>query len=95
MLPAPSRPRARTPATPAVRSWRRLLAVFLVAAAAGEPGAARDGRPNIVVILSDDQGYADLGSNPHHRPEVATPHLDALAREGVRLTQGYISGPVC
>lgn len=51
--------------------------------------------PNIVVILSDDQGYADISFNPHHPKEVSTPHLDALARESVFFSQGYISGNVC
>lgn len=51
--------------------------------------------PNIVVILTDDQGYADISLNPHHPREVSTPHMDSLAREGVVFTQGYISGPVC
>ena len=52
-------------------------------------------QPNIVVILTDDQGYADIGLNPLHREEVATPHMDALASDGVQFSQGYISGPVC
>lgn len=52
-------------------------------------------RPNIVVIISDDQGYADISFNPRHPREVSTPHMDALAREGVFFTQGYISGNVC
>ena len=51
--------------------------------------------PNIVVILSDDQGYADVSFNPHHPKEVSTPNIDALARGGVICTQGYISGNVC
>ena len=64
------------------------FAAMLAAAPAPRP-------PNIVVILSDDQGYADLGFNPHHPTEVVTPHLDALAREGVFFTQAYITGNVC
>jgi len=52
-------------------------------------------RPNIVVILSDDQGYADVGFNPHHPKEVSTPHTDALARRSVQCTQGYTTGHVC
>jgi arylsulfatase A-like enzyme len=52
-------------------------------------------RPNIVVILTDDQGYADISFNPHHPKEVSTPHMDALAREGIFFTQAYISGNVC
>ena len=51
--------------------------------------------PNIVVILTDDQGYADISYNPLHSPEVFTPNMDALAREGVFFTQGYITGNVC
>ena len=51
--------------------------------------------PNIVVILTDDQGYADISLNPHHPREVATPHMDALAARGVMFSQGYTSGNVC
>lgn len=56
--------------------------------------AAAD-RPNIVIILTDDQGYADISFNPKHPKEVSTPHMDALAREGVFFTQAYTSGHVC
>ena len=52
-------------------------------------------RPNIVVILTDDQGYADISFNPKHAKEVATPHTDALAGEGVFFSQAYTSGAVC
>jgi arylsulfatase A-like enzyme len=51
--------------------------------------------PNVVVILSDDQGYADISFNPQHPSEVSTPHLDSLARESVFFSQGYITGNVC
>jgi arylsulfatase A-like enzyme len=57
--------------------------------------AATPRPPNIVVIISDDQGYADIGFNPHHPKEVSTPRLDALAREGVWFSQAYITGNVC
>ena len=52
-------------------------------------------KPNIVVILTDDQGYADISFNPHHPEEVSTPNLDKLAREGVFFSQAYTSGHVC
>jgi arylsulfatase A-like enzyme len=52
-------------------------------------------RPNIVVLLTDDQGYADISFNPNHPKEVFTPNMDALAREGVFFTQAYTSGAVC
>jgi len=57
--------------------------------------AFADTPPNIVVIMTDDQGYADFSYNPHHGAEVSTPHLDALAREAVYFSQGYTTGPVC
>ncbi len=49
--------------------------------------------PNIVLIVSDDQGYHDLGS--YGNEEIITPHLDQLAKEGVRLTSFYVSWPAC
>jgi arylsulfatase A-like enzyme len=51
-------------------------------------------RPNIVVIVSDDQGYADSSCYEHPK-EVDTPNIDGLAGEGVRFTSGYASGYVC
>ncbi len=51
--------------------------------------------PNIVIILTDDQGYADLSDNPNHPKEVATPNIDQLAAEGIFFTQAYTSGAVC
>ncbi len=51
--------------------------------------------PNIVIILTDDQGYADISLNPQHPKEVSTPNMDALARDGVVFSQGYTSGHVC
>lgn len=50
-------------------------------------------RPNILVILADDLGAADLGV--YGSPDIATPHLDQLAASGVRFTQGYSAGAVC
>ena len=52
-------------------------------------------KPNIVIILTDDQGYADVSYNPHSPPEVSTPNIDALARSSVICTHGYTSGHVC
>lgn len=52
-------------------------------------------QPNIVVILTDDQGYADISLNPHHPKEVSTPNMDALAADGVVFSQAYTSGHVC
>jgi arylsulfatase A-like enzyme len=52
-----------------------------------------DRRPNIVVIVGDDMGYADLGC--HGGKDIPTPRIDSLARSGVRCTNGYVSCPVC
>ncbi len=51
--------------------------------------------PNIVVIITDDQGYGDISFNPYSPPEVSTPHMDSLARESVFFTQAYTNGNVC
>src|SRR5262245_6938285 len=50
-------------------------------------------RPNILVIVGDDMGYADVGV--HGCKDIPTPHLDSLAKSGVRFTSGYVSGPYC
>ncbi len=50
-------------------------------------------RPNIIVIVSDDHGYGDVGC--YGCKDIPTPNLDSLAREGVRFTDGHVSCPVC
>lgn len=50
-------------------------------------------KPNLIVILTDDQGYADVGFNGS--TEILTPNIDKIAKQGVRFTQGYVSYPVC
>lgn len=92
----PSEKKFRTVCFPAfplkIGSYCTLTALGLSATArAAEPS----GNPNIVIILADDQGYADVSYNPHHPAEVNTPNIDALARSGVICTQGYASGAVC
>ncbi len=68
-----------------------LVAVLLASAAAhaaGEPAT-----PNILLILSDDAGYADFGF--HGSREFRTPNLDALANQGMRFEQAYVTAAVC
>jgi len=55
--------------------------------------AAAADRPNILLIVSDDQGWPDLGCIG--LKAIQTPHLDQLAREGVRLTNYYVTWPAC
>jgi arylsulfatase A-like enzyme len=82
---------------------------FLIAVSAGAVGmtalgklasgqskalSARAARPpNIVIILADDLGYAELGCQGCK--DIATPHIDSMARGGIRFTQGYVTCPVC
>lgn len=51
------------------------------------------GKKNVIVILADDLGFGDLGC--FGNPIVQTPHIDALSRSGVRLTQHYAEAPIC
>jgi arylsulfatase A-like enzyme len=50
-------------------------------------------KPNVIVILADDLGFADLSISGNR--EVATPQIDSVAKNGVRCTNGYVSCPVC
>jgi arylsulfatase A-like enzyme len=70
-----------------------LLGLCWEAVPADEPTAATT-RPNLIVILVDDWGYADVGVQ-EQMDDVRTPSLDRLAREGVRCTAGYATAPQC
>src|SRR5687768_13358165 len=91
-------------------AWRLLLPLltFLLApllagpspAAAAEPARAEPaadkasaGKPNVLLLVADDLGYGEMGFQGNK--EISTPHLDALAKGGVRFTAGYVSGPYC
>ncbi|MEZ0388098.1 MAG: sulfatase [Verrucomicrobium sp.] len=50
-------------------------------------------QPNILLIYADDLGYGELGC--HGFKEVPTPHIDSIAANGIRFTQGYVSAPLC
>lgn len=67
-------------------------AVLLVAPHGASPAPNRARPPNILLILTDDQGWPELGV--HGNREIETPHLDRLAAEGVRFSRYYAS-PVC
>lgn len=63
-----------------------LLAAVLLAG----PATAK---PNVIVFLSDDVGYAEYGFQGSK--DIPTPNIDSIAKNGVRFTQGYVSGPYC
>ena len=68
----------------------RLLCVILLALVVPDSGAAA--KPNIITILVDDMGFSDLGC---YGGEIPTPHLDGLAKAGVRFSQFYNTGRCC
>ncbi len=57
------------------------------------PGGSLAAKPNVIVIMADDQGSVDLGC--YGAKDLHTPHVDALAARGVRFTQFYSGAPVC
>ncbi|MFM8334514.1 MAG: sulfatase, partial [Opitutaceae bacterium] len=62
------------------------LALLMARASAASP-------PNVVLFYADDLGYRELGCYGH--PEFRSPHIDSIARNGIRFTQGYVSAPLC
>lgn len=70
-----------------VMSYLTTLILLLI------PASLQAGKPNIVFILVDDQGYYDLGC--YGATEVATPRIDAMAQEGIRFTDYYAAAPIC
>ena len=70
-----------------------LVACCAVALTSGPIGAAEDRPPNVIIILTDDQGYSDLGC--YGSREIKTPRIDRMAAEGMRFTDFYSPAPVC
>jgi len=65
----------------------------MAALAAGTLGAAQANKPNVILILLDDLGWADLGC--YGNRVIETPNIDRLAADGVRFTNAYAACPVC
>jgi arylsulfatase A-like enzyme len=65
----------------------------LVLASGAQLAWTADAPPNIVFILADDLGYADLSC--YGRPDFSTPNVDRIAREGIKFTQAYANSAVC
>lgn len=76
-------------------SWNRILwaGILPVLFLAHSAFAAVVSKPNILFIVGDDMGYADVGF--HGCMDIPTQNLDALAASGVRFTSGYVTGPYC
>jgi arylsulfatase A-like enzyme len=75
------------------RSLMPCVALLLVPLAALHAADAPTKKPNILIILADDLGYADLSCQGS--PDVKTPQIDSLATHGVRCTAGYVTAPQC
>jgi arylsulfatase A-like enzyme len=69
------------------------FACSLANVARGQNPPKAAARPNILVIVADDLGYGELGCQGHN--DIPTPHIDSIAKNGVRFTSGYVSCPVC
>jgi arylsulfatase A-like enzyme len=74
---------------------RTALASLAGAASALVPGFAqpRARRPNFIVLLADDYGYGDVGC--YGSKDIRTPHIDSIARNGARFTDGYVTAALC
>ena len=68
-----------------------LFAMVIAVAFASLGNASK--QPNVIVLLADDLGYGELSIQGN--PEIPTPHIDSIAANGVRFTNGYVTGPNC
>ena len=74
------------------RSWRRTLRRGRARGAEPAAGKAPAGKPNVLVILADDVGYGEIGFQGNK--DIPTPHIDSIAKDGVRFTQGTSPGRI-
>ena len=68
-----------------------LIVSFVLLSAA--PATAADKQPNIIIFLADDVGWGEFGCQGNK--EIPTPHIDSIAKNGVRFTQGYVAATYC
>ena len=71
-----------------------LLVLALVAGPSAAVSFSAERKPNVLIIVADDLGYGELGCQGYTR-QIPTPNIDSIARNGVRFTNGYVSGPYC
>ena len=77
----------------AMKAAARALLIIILCSPGAAACAETQAKPNIIIILADDMGYGDLGVYGASR--IRTPQIDALARGGVIMTNGYASANVC
>ena len=71
----------------------RITVLFTVVLGIASPASAGEARPNVVLILGDDQAWSDYGFMGH--PEIRTPALDRLAGRSLVFEHGYVAAPLC
>jgi arylsulfatase A-like enzyme len=76
-----------------VRWALSLVVVAVVLGFASSTRAADAAKPNVIIFLCDDVGYGEFGFQGN--TEIPTPNIDSIAKNGVRFTNGYVSGPYC
>ena len=73
--------------------YRNLLASVALLLSLASATRAADTPPNVIFLMADDLGYGDVGFNGNKFVE--TPHLDRMAKDGIRFTRFYSIGPIC
>lgn len=70
-----------------------LFVIFSASCTTKKSDTAKFDKPNVIIIFTDDQGYQDVGC--YGSPDIETPHLDQMAKEGIKLTDFYAAQAVC
>jgi arylsulfatase A-like enzyme len=78
---------------PSIRVVSAIAVLLTIVTVARQTGTGQSQRTNILLIVSDDLGYADIGV--YGGKDIPTPNIDRIAKEGVRFTNAYVTGPYC
>ena len=80
-------------------AWTVALLASVAGLASGQDSVAGSkppqGKPNVLMIIADDLGYADLGAYTHAAPDIQTPNLDRIADQGALFSHAYVTSPIC
>lgn len=87
-----SMPRRRTSTSSLIQIALTILTTITAGTVSARADEA-DRRPNIVLLFADDLGYGELGCQGN--PQIPTPHIDSIAADGIRFTNGYVTAPFC
>lgn len=74
-------------------TYRLCCSLWILSVGVALSISAAENRPNVIIIMADDLGYPDVGFNGCR--DILTPHIDRIAREGIRFSDGYVAFPVC